>query len=87
MKSDRDAAWLLVTHDASMDAQNIVIAFFVGLVGFALFVYGKRQSRWPHMLAGVVLMIYPYFVSIPALSAAIGIGVLAALWLLVRFGA
>jgi hypothetical protein len=31
--------------------------------GFVLFVYGKKLGRWPHALAGVALMAYPYFTS------------------------
>ena len=30
-------------------------------IGFVLFVYGKKQERWPHLLAGIVFSIYPYF--------------------------
>jgi hypothetical protein len=54
--------------------------------GFVLFVYGKKQERWPHMIAGILFTIYPYFTpSVPALA---GIGALLAtgLWLAVRQG-
>jgi len=30
-------------------------------VGFVLFTYGKKQDRWAHMIAGIALMVYPYF--------------------------
>jgi hypothetical protein len=30
-------------------------------VGFVLFVYGKKQQRWPHLAAGLLFMVYPYF--------------------------
>ncbi len=58
----------------------------VGLVGFAVFIYGKRQSRFPHLAAGVVLMAYPYFVDDPAITAGIAVVVLVALWVSVRVG-
>lgn len=32
-------------------------------IGFVLFVYGKKQQRWPHLVAGIALMAYPYFVT------------------------
>ena len=32
-------------------------------VGFGLFGYGKKAERWPHMAAGVLLIVYPYVVS------------------------
>jgi hypothetical protein len=51
-----------------------------------LFTYGKKQDRWPYLVAGIAFMVYPYFAeSIPALvgvGAALGVG----LWLGVRSG-
>jgi hypothetical protein len=56
------------------------------VVGTAFFMYGKRQGRLPHMLAGAALVVYPYFVSSVALMGAIGVGMVAALWGAVRLG-
>lgn len=70
-----------------MDATGIFVAFFVGLVGFAIFIYGKRQGRLPHLLAGVLLMAYPYFVDNAAISGGIGVAIVLALWGAVRLGA
>ena len=55
-------------------------------IGFVLFVYGKKQQRWPQMLAGIVFTVYPYFT--PSITALVGIGVAlsVALWLAVRAG-
>ena len=33
----------------------------VGSVGMGLFVYGKKQRRGSHLVAGILLMVYPYF--------------------------
>lgn len=63
-----------------------MVAFFAGLVGFAIFVYGKKQSRTPHLAAGLILMVYPYFVSNVLLSAGIGAAVLLALVAAVKLG-
>jgi hypothetical protein len=30
-------------------------------VGFVLFVYGRKEQRWPQLAAGLALLIYPYF--------------------------
>jgi hypothetical protein len=30
-------------------------------LGFVLFRYGKKQDRWPQLVAGFALMVYPYF--------------------------
>jgi hypothetical protein len=70
-----------------LDANAILLGFLVSSIGIVCFVYGKRQSRFPHMLAGAALCVYPYFVSNLILSAVIAVAVLAALWVAVRVGA
>jgi hypothetical protein len=42
-----------------------------GSIGLGLFLYGKKQRRVPHLAAGVLLMVFPYFVS--SLGATLGI--------------
>ena len=32
-------------------------------IGMFLFMYGKKQERLAHIAAGLVFMVYPYFVS------------------------
>ncbi len=71
----------------SLDANEILLSLLLGCVGFVCFVYGRRQGRFPHMLAGAVLCIYPYFVPNVAVSAVIGALILALLWVAVRLGA
>jgi hypothetical protein len=69
-----------------LDANAILLSLVIGSVGFVSFFYGKRQGRVPQMLAGLVLMAYPYFVSNLWLMGAIGAAVCAALWLAIRLG-
>lgn len=71
----------------NFDPNAMLLALLVGSIGFVCFVYGKRQGRFPHMLAGAALIVYPYFVSNVIASAAIGAALLALLWLAVRLGA
>ena len=55
-------------------------------IGFVFFVYGKKQQRWPQMVAGLGLMVYPYLAT-STLSLAIVGGVIGvALWLALRAG-
>jgi hypothetical protein len=70
----------------SFDPAWLFLSLIPSGVGFVLFVYGKKQARWPHLAAGLALMVYPYFAtSIASLTIAGGaIGV--ALWLAVRAG-
>jgi len=55
-------------------------------VGFVLFTYGKKQDRFPHLGAGLVLMIYPYFVGSAVPMLLVGAAIVGGLWLAVRSG-
>jgi hypothetical protein len=45
----------------AVDAPSLFVSLFLGLVGTGLFMYGKRQSRVPHLAVGIVLLVYPWF--------------------------
>ena len=47
----------------SFDPTWLFISLIPSGIGFVLFVYGKKQQRWPQLVAGLVLMAYPYFAS------------------------
>ena len=70
----------------SLDPTWLFVSLIPGGAGFVLFVYGKKQDRWPQMAAGLLLMVYPYFatslVSLVATSAVIGF----MLWYAIRLG-
>jgi hypothetical protein len=70
----------------NFDAGSILVGTLVGSVGFVLMVYGKRQSRIPHIAAGLVMVVYPFFISSWILSLAIFVVLSALLYALVRFG-
>ncbi len=69
------------------DGNAMLLSLAIGCVGLACFVYGRKQGRFPHMLAGAALSIYPYFVPNLLAMAAIGVAVMVALWVAVRLGA
>lgn len=58
----------------------------VSAIGLGFFLYGKRQSRPLHLIAGVALMVYPYFVTSVAWMLGICAAVVAALYLAVNVG-
>ena len=45
----------------SFDPTWLILSLIPGAAGFVLFVYGKKQQRWPQLTAGLLLMVYPYF--------------------------
>lgn len=68
------------------DPTFLFLSLIPGSVGLVLLVYGKKQSRMAHVVAGLLLMVYPYAVdstlALLAVGAAIGVG----LWWAIRMG-
>ena len=70
----------------SLDPTWLFLSLIPGGIGFVLFVYGKKQGRWPQLVAGLLFMAYPYLAA-TATSLAIGGAVIwAALWFTLRLG-
>jgi hypothetical protein len=40
----------------------LIVCIFISLIGMALLLYGRKETRIPHMVAGLVLLVFPYFV-------------------------
>jgi hypothetical protein len=70
----------------SFDPTTLFLSLVVSGVGFVLFVYGRKQLRWPHLVAGLVLMVFPYFVDGFVAMTGIAGAVIALLWLGVHAG-
>lgn len=45
-----------------MPVNSLVIGIVAGALGMAYMVYGKRQTKFAPIVAGLLLCIYPYFV-------------------------
>lgn len=70
----------------SLDGSSIVASLVVSSIGFVLFRYGKKMSRPPQLLVGLVLLVYPYFIASTWLMLAICAVLLGLLWVAVRHG-
>ena len=70
----------------TIDPAWMLLALVPSGLGFVLFRYGKKQDRWPQLVAGLALMVYPYFAT--SLWTLVGIGALigASLWYAIRLG-
>jgi hypothetical protein len=70
----------------SLDPLWLFLSLIPGGIGFVLFVYGKKQARPPQLVAGLALMVYPYFAtdvaSLVVIGALIGLGC----WGAIRLG-
>jgi hypothetical protein len=42
-----------------LDPNWLILSLIPSAIGFVLFVMGRKQSRTPHMVAGVLFMAYP----------------------------
>ncbi len=84
------SAWRRAYHrdgvNLNLDPTWLFLSLIPSGIGFVLFVYGKKQSRMPQLVAGLVLMVYPILT--PTVFSLVGVGVLvcAALWIAVRAG-
>ena len=61
---------------------NLVAWIIFGSIGFVVFIYGKKQSLLKPLLIGLLLMVYPYFVSNTLALYIVGFVLCAALFLL-----
>jgi len=64
----------------------MMAGLLVSSIGMGLFVFGKKERRWPQLSAGLALMVYPGFVASPLVILALAAGILGAVWLAVRAG-
>ena len=70
----------------TLDATWLFLSLIPGGAGFVLLVYGKKQGRWPHLVAGLAFMAYPYFATSVVSLIAVGVGLAVALYVAVRSG-
>jgi len=68
-----------------LDANELLASLFVGLVGSALLIYAKSQSRLPHAIVGGLLIVYPYFVPSVIGVGGIAVVLLGGLWGATRY--
>jgi hypothetical protein len=69
-----------------MDPAWLLLSLIPGAVGFVLLVYGRKQQRWPHLVAGLLFMVYPYFATTVLSLVAVGLVLGLALWYASRAG-
>jgi hypothetical protein len=67
-------------------AASLFASFLVGLVGLGLFLYGKKQVRLPQLVIGIVLMVFPYFISRYEIVYAVAGALVLGLWFALRLG-
>lgn len=61
-----------------MNSTSLIIGIFTGAIGVGYFMYGKRQARFAPLIAGMLLCVYPYFVSGVVWLVVVGVALMAA---------
>ena len=69
-----------------LSPSTLFAGMLISSIGFGLFLYGKKATRFPQLVTGLILMAFPYFVPGATLTLSIGGVLLAGLWLGVRMG-
>jgi hypothetical protein len=64
----------------SFDPAWLLLSLVPSGIGFVLFVYGKKQGRWPQMVGGLALMVYTYFATTVTMLIAVGLLIGAGVW-------
>jgi len=66
---------------------NFLFASLVwGSVGIGYFIYGKKQSSWPPMAAGVLMIAISYFAGSALVMSLACLGLVAVVYLLLKRG-
>ena len=52
---------------------GIVAIIFFSIIGFGYFLYGKKSANYVFLICGIILMVFPYFISNTAYLIIIGI--------------
>jgi len=61
-------------------AAKIFAWIIFGAIGFAVFLYGKKNRFFRPTIIGVALMVYPYFISGTLFLYLVGIALIAVLY-------
>jgi len=70
----------------NFDPTWLFLSLFPSGIGFVLLVYGKKEGRWPQLVAGLLFLVYPYFTDSVTALVGVGIALGVGLWLGLRSG-
>lgn len=70
----------------SLDTNALPASLFVGGIGFVLLSYGLKMKRFPQVLTGIALLVFPYFAGGATVILCVTAAVLFLMWLAIRRG-
>jgi len=63
-----------------LDMNWVLLSMLMSSIGAGLFIYGKKETRLPYMVAGAIYFLYPYLVRNLLLMVIIGASLGIGLW-------
>jgi hypothetical protein len=70
----------------SFDPTWLFLSLITSGIGFVLFTYGRKQSRWPLIVGGLLFMAYPYLATTTASLVGVGVVLGLVVWYVDREG-
>jgi hypothetical protein len=70
----------------NLDPLWLFLSLIPSGVGFVLFIYGKKEARFPQLISGLLLMVYPFFADTVTTLVVWGVVIGAGLWWALRLG-
>jgi hypothetical protein len=67
----------MATSEITLSTASLLWGLLFGSIGVGFFMYGKKQNDVVPLVCGLMLMIFPYFVSSTILLVAIGAALVA----------
>ena len=69
-----------------MDTSSLFAGLVWGSVGLGYFIFGKKQGSMVPMFGGIAMMALSYFVSSALILSLVCIGLIVAIYLLLKWG-
>lgn len=71
----------------NLDPTWLAVSLLISTVGLAIFRYGRKQTRMPQIIGGIILMVAPYFFSDISHMVGFAFGIVGTLYLFTRYNA
>ena len=70
----------------SFDPTWLFLSLIPGSIGLVMIAYGRKQQRWPQLVGGLLLIVYPYFTTTVPTLVGVGVAIGVACWWAIRSG-
>lgn len=68
------------------NASFLFASLLWGSIGVGYFIYGKKQQCWEAMVGGILMIVVSYFIGSALLMSLVCLGIVAAVYFLIKRG-